>query len=160
MIWGRGGVARLVRRSVICAVAAALFAATIAGWLGAAPALAGPAPKAIVTVIRHGGLCRASGECRSFLRISDSTISGDGYVARRLRTGERLALLRSTRQLDPTYLRSHPFKGTCPTAFDGSESIYRFRGFTRPLASCTYDLRAVEAVQLVERLLGTLKPKR
>jgi hypothetical protein len=93
------------------------------------------------------------------LRIDDEMISGDGKISRRLTSRERLALLRAIRSLDPAYLRSHPFQGTCPTAYDGSESIYRFRGFALPLASCTFDLRRVKAVRLVERLLGTLKPK-
>jgi hypothetical protein len=78
-------------------------------------------------------------------------------VSRRLKPGERLALLRAIKALDPAYLRAHPFKGTCPIAYDGSESIYRIRGFVPPLASCTYDLRGVTAVRLAERLLATLK---
>ena len=157
----RSGVSRLMRRSLTRAVAAALLAASIGCSAGAASGLAGPtsAPKPIVTVIRHGGLCITRMECRTALRISDTTISGDGYVPRRLKAGERAGLLRAIRQLDPAYLRSHPFKGVCPVAYDGSESTYRFRGFTRPLPSCTYDLRGIKAVQLVERLLGMLKPR-
>ena len=60
-------------------------------------------------------------------------------------------------KLDLSYFRAHPFTGTCPTAY-GSESIYRFRGVSRSLPSCTYDLGGVEAVQLADRLLGTLRP--
>ena len=114
----------------------------------------------IVSVTRHGGLCVTGSECRSTLRISDRTISGDGYVSRRLRASDRAALLRAISTLDAGYLRAHPFAGTCPTAYDGSETIYRFRGFPRALASCTYDLRGVTAVRLAERLLGTLTPTR
>ncbi len=99
-------------------------------------------------------------ECRSVLRIDDVTISGDGYVSRRLEPGERLALLRAIDKLDLAYLRTHPFEGMCPTAYDGSESIYRFSGFATLLPACTYDLRRVEAVRLVEKLLRTLKPVR
>jgi hypothetical protein len=144
------------------AVAAALVAAAIGG-AGVGPASAGrtgsTAP--IVSVTRHGGLCATDGmECRSALRIDDAAISGDGYRARRLRPDERLALLRAITRLDLRSLRAHPFAGTCPTAWDGTESIYRFRGFPHTLASCTYDLRGVEAVRLAERLLGTLRPTR
>jgi hypothetical protein len=110
----------------------------------------------IVTVTRHGGLCVTGRECRSTLRISDTTISGDGYVSRRLKANERLALLRAVKKLDLSYLRAHPFTGTCPVAYDGSESIYRFRGFARALPSCTFDLRGVEAVRLTETLLRRL----
>ena len=98
-------------------------------------------------------------ECRATLRISDTTISGDGYVPRRLKPSERLALLRAIGALDLGYLRAYPFNGICPTAYDGSESIYGFRGFTRQLASCAYDLRGVSAVRLADRLLATLRPQ-
>ena len=94
------------------------------------------------------------------MRIGDTTISGDGYTPRRLGPGERAGLLRAIAGLDAGYLRAHPFTGTCPTAYDGSESVYRFRGFPRTLAACTFDLRGVEAVRVAERLLGTLRPSR
>lgn len=93
------------------------------------------------------------------LRITDTTISGSEYKPRALRPSERRALLRAISALSPAYLAAHPFRGTCPIAYDGQESIYRFRGFPRALASCKYDLRGVRAVQLVERLLATLKPR-
>ena len=50
-----------------------------------------------------------------------------------------------------------PFQhaGTCPIAYDGQELSYRFRG-KRELRSCTYDLRHVRAVQLVDRLIASL----
>ena len=135
--------------------------ASIGGLLGTASAGASPfaAAKPIVTVVRHGGLCVTGTECRSVLRIGDTTISGDGYVSRRLKLSDRVALLRAIKTLDLGYLRAHPFKGTCPVAYDGQESTYRFDGFARPLASCTYDLRGVQAVRLTERLLATLKPR-
>ena len=90
---------------------------------------------------------------------SDTTISGDGYRPRSLTPGERLALRRSVAALNRPYLRPHPFRGTCPTASDGIESIYRFRGFAPTLASCTYDLRGMQAVRLTERLLAKLRPR-
>jgi len=51
-------------------------------------------------------------------------------------------------------------RGRRPIAYDGTESIYRFRGVAPPLASCTYDLRRVRAVNVTERLFATLKPRR
>ncbi len=148
---------RVMKRSLMCSFAVALLAVSI-GCSGAASAPAA-APKPIVTVTRHGGLCVTGTECKSTLRITDTTISGDGYVSRRLKPAERLALLRAIRLLAPAYLRSHPFKGTCPTAYDGSESIYRFRGFAQTLRGCKYDLRGIKAVQLAARLVESLKPK-
>jgi len=137
-----------------------LLAALLAGLIGADRAASSPARSGvpIVVVTRHGGLCITGTECRSELRIDDLTISGDGYRPRPLAPSERVALLRAIGKLDLKYLRAHPFTGTCPTAYDGSESIYRFRGFPRALASCTYDLRRVEAVRLVEKLLAGLRP--
>jgi hypothetical protein len=115
--------------------------------------------RAIAVVVRHGGLCPSGTECRAELRISDTTISSAGYVTQRLRPGERAALLQAVRALDLPSLRAHPFTGTCPTAYDGDASIYRFRGLPEPLASCTYDLRGVRAVRLTERLLARLRPR-
>jgi hypothetical protein len=117
------------------------------------------APQPIVTIVRHGGLCAGGSECRQVLRITDTTISGEGYLPRRLARAARTSLLRAIARLDLGYLRTHPFGGTCPTASDGTESVYRFRGFPRALPSCTYDLRDVEAVQQTERLLKTLKSR-
>jgi hypothetical protein len=139
-------------------VSSALPIAALVSIVWNEAAAASPSP--IVSVTRHGGLCVTGSECRSTLRIGDTTISGDGYRSRRLKESERAALLRAIHTLDAQYLRAHPFAGTCPTAYDGSESIYRFRGFPRALASCTYDLRGVQAVQLTEQLFGTLRPIR
>jgi hypothetical protein len=94
----------------------------------------------IVTIVRHGGLCVTGTECRWVLRITDTAVTGQGYVSRPLSARERAALLRAIGRLDL-----------------GAETIYRFRGFPYPVASCTYDLRCVEAVRLVERLLATLR---
>jgi hypothetical protein len=139
-------------------VAACVVAVTS---LVTASALAQPhAAKPIVTVVRHGGLCVTGMECRSMLRITERTISADHYVARRLKPSERAALLGAIRAIDLAAVRSHPFTDTCPIAYDGTESVYRFRGVAPPLASCTYDLRRVRAVNLTERLFATLKPRR
>jgi hypothetical protein len=141
-------------------VAAVLLAASFWAAVGAAVAAPAASVTPIVTLTRHGGLCITGSECRSTWRIDDATIAGDRYVPRRLKATERAALLRAIAAIAAKYLRAHPFKGTCPVAYDGQESIYRFRGFARPLPSCTYDLRGVEAVRVAERLFRTLKPKR
>ena len=134
-------------------------AAALGGLAGTASAASVRSePEPIVIVTRHGGLCVTATECRSFVHIGDKTISGNGYTPRTLAPSDRAALLRAIEQLDLAYLRAHPFKGTCPIAYDGIEAIYRFRGFPRTLPSCKYDLRGVKAVRIVDRLLGTLKP--
>ena len=148
------------RTATRAAAALALLVGSFAGALFAASASAdsgrAPVPRPIATVTVSGGFC--PGGCPSvIIRIGDRTISGDRVIPRRLEPRERLALLRAIAMLDLAELRRHPFRGTCPTAYDGRESTYRFRGFPHPLASCTYDLSRVKAVRLVERLLTTLR---
>ena len=137
----------------------ALALIVIGASLLAAGSASASATPPLATIVRHGGLCLAGSECRTVFTITDRTISAPGYVPRRLAPADRLALLRAIRLLNMPYLRAHPFKGTCPIAYDGSESIYRFRGFARPLPGCTYDLRGVRAVRIAERLLATLAPR-
>ena len=117
----------------------------------------GAAPTPLVTIVRHGGLCVSGRECQSVFRIGDAAITANGYVLRRLAASERRALLRAIAALDLAAIRKHPFRGTCPVAYDGQESIYRFRGFSTPLASCTFDLERVPAVRLAARLIATLR---
>jgi len=134
-------------------LAAAVGAAAGAGFTGAA------APRPLVVVVRHGGLCVTGRECRTVLRITDSTISGHGFRPRPLSTSARRSLIRAIGELDAASLRRHPFTGTCPTAYDGQESIYRFRGFPMSIPSCRYDVRRVTAVRLTERLFAMLRPR-
>jgi hypothetical protein len=141
----------------------------LGAWIGTAPGAASQARgsdsasgalQPIVTVVRRGGLPALRGQnADRHFRIGDTTISGDGYRPRSLTPSERLALRRAVAALNRPYLRAHPFRGPCPTVSDGIESIYRFRGFAPTLASCTYDLRGVRAVQLTERLLAKLRPR-
>jgi hypothetical protein len=133
-------------------LAAGLLALAVSGS-GAGKGLASPP---LVTVVRHGGLCVSRRECRFVFRIGDSMITAPGYVPRRLTSSERRALVRAIAALDLAAIRQHPFHGTCPIADDGQESVYRFRGFSTPLASCTFDLERVPAVRLAARLIATL----
>jgi hypothetical protein len=111
----------------------------------------------IAVVVRSGGLCPSGRQCRSVARITDTAITADGYVSRRLRHAARAELLHAIDKLDLAELRAHPFKWTCPTAYDGVESVYTFRGFHHRIASCTYDLGHVPAARIVERLLAQLR---
>jgi hypothetical protein len=149
---------RAAARTAALVLLAALAGSTLGA--GSLPASSVETAKPIVTVVRRGGLCIPGKECRSVLRITDTAISAPGALPRRLATRERAALLRAIRTLDLADLRAHPFKGICPTASDGSELVYRFRGFDHAVATCTYDVRGVKAVSLTDRLLVTLKPRR
>ena len=129
-----------------------------------APAAASSASMAsarIATVVQHGGLCyrgagRPATECRRNVTITDQWISAPDARRHALGKTERASLLAAIGEIEPIYLRAHPFRGVCPTAYDGQESIYRFRGFDTRLPSCTYDLRGVRAVTLVNRLISQL----
>jgi hypothetical protein len=117
------------------------------------------ATRPLVVVVRHGGLCVTGSECRSTFRITDATISGDGYRSRALSAAQQRSMIAAIHDLDAGYLRKHPFNGTCPIAYDGTEAIYRFRGFVPSIPACKYDVRGIRAVRLTERLLATLKPR-
>lgn len=129
---------------VLTAVALATFSSSSAA--------ATPTPQLLVGVSATGGLCKPSA-CHWGARITTRTISADGRRSRSLTALERRALTAAIVQLKPASLP--PFVGTCPIAYDGQERAYRFRN-KRELRSCTYDLRRVRAVQLVDRLLASL----
>ncbi len=137
---------------------AILIAVAVCAAAGAS--LTEAATRPLVVIVRQGGLCVTGSECRSVLRITDTTISGDGYRPHALSPAARRSLIRAIGELDAAYLRRHPFKGVCPTAYDASESVYRFRGFTPSIPACKYDVRGLQAVRMTERLLATLKPAR
>ncbi len=80
----------------------------------------------IVKVILYGGLCAIGRACRFVVRITNTAISGRGYVPRRPSRTARAKLLRDIATVEIVTLRKHLFNGTCPTAFDGTESIYQF----------------------------------
>ncbi len=136
----------MLRRAELLIIALAL-AASSAGAAGAASK-----PQLVVSVSASGGLCPTE-VCRWGARITTTTISAEGHRSRRLTLSERRALSRAIAQLESASLP--PFTGTCPTAYDGQELTYRFRG-KRALRSCIHDLRHVRAVQLVDQLLASL----
>src|SRR5215471_14793696 len=92
----------------------------LAAWIGTAetasqagtflPTSRTPGRQPIVTVIRRGGLPPWAGQSswRHF-RITDTTISGDGYRPRPLEPTERLALRRAVAALNRRYVQAHPF---------------------------------------------------
>jgi hypothetical protein len=142
------------RRVVILFV---LAVALCAGAAASARDAGAKAAEPIVVLERRGGLCFPGNLCRTVIRITDTAVTRRGYLPRRLAPAERAALLRAIRALDVESLR--PFEGICPVAYDGQESVYRFRGVRRALASCTYELDGLRAVRLAQRLAASLKPR-
>jgi hypothetical protein len=126
--------ARMVRVILV-----AVFAAGCA--LVQPPAGDGP----IVTVEAHGGMC-LEGECRSVVAIeADGRVHQVEPEERRISqvTGESIDVLRAAIGItDFDAIRSRPFLGECPTAFDGQELVYTIatpRGAER-IASCDVEV--------------------
>lgn len=118
-------------------------------------------PDAYVLVIRRrGGRC-AYGPCEGMMtfqadgRFSDSE-GRDGFREGRVDPALAAAVVAETEKADFAALKSKPFTGTCPTAYDGQEKIYSFPvGVSEEnLQSCTYEIdeahplfRAVRAIE-------------
>jgi hypothetical protein len=120
----------------------ALFALVVAGCaLVQRPASASP----MVTVEATGGMCR-TGTCRSVFAIeTDGRVHQTEPDAAEISqvTAESIDVLRTA--IDSTdfeAIRSRPFLGTCPTAFDGQELVYTIatpNGAER-IASCDVEV--------------------
>src|SRR5262245_30310771 len=88
-----------------------------------APTSGGP----LVTAEATGGMCR-TGTCRSVIAIeTDGRVHQVEPEAAEIgqATGETIDALRTAIAVtDFAAIRSRPFLGTCPTAFDGQELVY------------------------------------
>ena len=127
------------------------------GACGIAPTSTGPAPSPVVTgvvvvpattlltVESRGGECVA-GPCGSTIVVdSDGTVRSAAKPPNVLGTipPAQLAALESAIKLtDFTLLKSRPFVGECPTAFDGQEFIFEFAapGGLERIATCEVDV--------------------
>ena len=100
-----------------------------------------PAGGPLVTVEATGGMCPA-GTCRSVVAIeADGRVHQTAPEAVDISrvTAESIDALRAAIGItDFEAIRSRPFLGTCPTAFDGQEVIYQFAAPGGPvrIASC------------------------
>ena len=95
----------------------------------------------LVTVETRGGLC-VNGPCGSTVTIErDGRVHVAAKPPNELGTvpaGQLAALDAAIRATDWAALKSHPFTGECPTAYDGQESIFEFGapGGTQRIATC------------------------
>ena len=99
--------------------------------------VAGP----LLTVETRGGLC-VDGPCGSTVFIERD---GKVHLAAKppnelgiVPAAQLVALDAAIRSTDWAALKSHPFTGQCPTAYDGQESIFEFGapGGPQRIASC------------------------
>jgi hypothetical protein len=118
----------------------------------------------LVTVEAHGGHCR-EGECRKVFAIeSDGLVhqlEPDEAEIHRV-TDETIEVYRTALSItDFDALRSRPFTGECPTAFDGMEVIYTLEtpaGEER-IASCEVEIdRQAPLFVAVDAILGANVP--
>jgi len=85
----------------------------------------------VVGIRSFGGLCPGGVVCQSELTIfADGTylaVHDDMSESRgQLNPGKVEALVDIIRQTDFEAVRARPFTGTCPTAYDGQESVFAF----------------------------------
>jgi hypothetical protein len=138
----------------------ALLALVVAGCA----LVSSPAGGRLVTVEAHGGHCR-EGECRRVFAIESDglvhQIEPDGAEIHRV-TNETIDVYRTALSItDFNALRSRPFTGECPTAFDGMEVIYTFEtpSGTERIASCEVEIdRQAPLFVAVDAILGANVP--
>ena len=104
-----------------------------------------PAAGPLVTVEAHGGLC-PEGECRTLLAIeADGLVHQIEPVEAEIHraTTEAVDAYRAALAVtDFDAIRSRPFTGDCPTAFDGQELIFTFATPAGPerISSCEVEI--------------------
>ena len=123
-----------------------------------------PAHGRLVTVEAHGGRC-PEGECRRVFAIeSDGLVhqlEPDEAEIHRV-TDETIEVYRAALSItDFNAIRSRPFTGECPTAFDGIEVVYTFETPAGPerIASCEVEIdRQAPVFVAVDAILGANVP--
>lgn len=118
----------------------------------------------LVTVEAHGGHC-PEGECRRVFAIeSDGLVHQlEPHDVEVYRVSEKTidAYRAALSITDFKVLRSRPFTGDCPTAFDGTELIYTFATPSGPerIASCEVEIdRQAPLFVAVDAILGADVP--
>lgn len=127
--------------------APAVLVAVAALALGGCSQLAtmGPGVGPLLSVERRGGECPA-GACSTTV-----VLERDGRIHQAAKPPDDLgvvspatvaALDAAIRATDFAALRSHPFTGECPTAYDGQEIVFEFGapGGTQRIASCEVEI--------------------
>jgi len=100
----------------------------------------------LVTVEMRGGLCADGGVCDSSVILDrDGRVHAAAKPPNDLGhvdTQRMAALAAAIQATDWAALKSHPFTGQCPIAFDGQELIFEFSVGTgsQRIASCEVDI--------------------
>lgn len=119
-----------------------------------------PADGRLVTVEAHGGRC-PDGECRTVFAIeSDGLVHQLEPVEADVHrvTDRTIDVYRAALGItDFDAIRSRPFTGECPTAFDGMEVVYTFETPAGPerISSCEVEIDRQAAIFVaVDAILG------
>ena len=123
-----------------------------------------PADGRLVTVEAHGGRC-PDGECRTVFAIeSDGLVHQLEPVELDVHrvTDKTIDVYQSALGItDFDAIRSRPFTGECPTAFDGMEIVYTFETPAGPerISSCEVDIdRRAPIFVALDAILGATAP--
>ncbi|HET9851037.1 MAG TPA: hypothetical protein VFP56_00860 [Candidatus Limnocylindrales bacterium] len=137
--------ARLIRLAMLLS-AVALAAGALGACGSAATGELIPGTGPLVSVQMRGGMCADGGMCDSSV-----ILDRDGRVRSSAKPPNDLGVVSAANMstltaaiaaTDFATLRSKPFTGECPIAFDGQELIFEFAaiGGTQRLASCEVDI--------------------
>lgn len=134
--------ARLIRLAMLLAVLA-VGTGTLAAC--SAAGVVAPATGPLVTVQVRGGLCMQGACDQSVILERDGRVHGAETPPKQLglvRAQAMATLTAAIEAADYATLKSKPFTGECPIAFDGQELIFEFGVGPEPqrLASCEVDI--------------------
>ena len=134
--------ARLIRLAMLLSLAAIATGSLAAcGSTGVAPVEVGP----LLTVQMRGGMCM-DGPCDHAVILEPDGRVHDGATPAkdlgRVPAPTMATLTAAIQGADYAALKSRPFTGECPIAFDGQELIFEFTvgAGTQRLASCEVDI--------------------
>ena len=136
--------ARLIRLALLLSVVA--LAGSLAACSSAATGQLVPGTGPLVTVQMHGGMCADGAMCDSSVILdrdgrahSAAKPPNDLGVVNAANMASLNAAIAAT---DFATLKSKPFTGECPMAFDGQELIFEFSTLsgTQRLASCEVEI--------------------
>ena len=135
--WGRS----LVRVGTSWLVAAAIALAGCSSAVSVPVPLVGP----LLTVEMRGGMCQAGACDNTVILDRDGRVHAAAKPPNdlgRVNNDAMAALIAAIQATDWAALKSRPFNGECPTAFDGQELIFEFSvgTGTQRIASCEIDI--------------------
>jgi hypothetical protein len=137
--------AQLARRALL-ALLVAIASVTLGACSSAATSELIPGTGPLVTVQMRGGMCADGGICDgSVLLERDGRVHSAAKPPNDLGvvSGANMsALAAAIAATDFAMLKSKPFTGECPTAFDGQELVFEFSTLNgnQRLASCEVDI--------------------